>query len=294
MSKHNTDILDLIPLKSSPKYKSIFPSEKRLNNRYILGKELGSGGLSAVFDAKDDYSEYYGDDRRLAIKIPLEHLSHKSDIDAFMYAEYAHLSSLSHQNIVKVIDFGIDADNNVPYIVLEQLSGRLLKEIPLYELSKHFKSNLLYTLYETLQYIHSKGIIHADINPANIMCLYDGSIRLFDFGISKNLNKKQLFELDYTNIKAYNPRYAAPEIIEGAVPDQNSDLFSLSVVLFELFTGKIPYSTQSTELHNNPISKYDLKQIPFFLRRWFKSTLSPIPSQRNAKFPLFLNIKKYI
>ena len=294
MSRQQIDIVDLIPVNTNTDNIIKMDEERRLNNRYAVGERLGIGGLSVVYEARDDYSEYYGDDRRLAVKLPLEHLSAKSDIDAFMYAEYAHLSRLSHPNIIKVIDFGIDAEFNIPYIVLEQLNGRLLNEIPLTQFSISMKWNLLYTLFKTIEYLHTQHIVHADINPNNIMYLDDESIKLFDFGISINLSKKQLFELDYNTIKAYNPRYAAPEVIQGDVPTFHSDLFSMAVVCFELYSGQLPYIERSTELFERPITLRDLKLLPFGLRRWFKYALSADPMKRNKLYPLFLEIKKYI
>ncbi|MDD5158805.1 MAG: serine/threonine-protein kinase [Sulfuricurvum sp.] len=294
MSRQQIDIVDLIPVNTNTDNIIKMDEERRLNNRYAVGERLGIGGLSVVYEARDDYSEYYGDDRRLAVKLPLEHLSAKSDIDAFMYAEYAHLSRLSHPNIIKVIDFGIDAEFNIPYIVLEQLNGRLLNEIPLTQFSISMKWNLLYTLFKTIEYLHTQHIVHADINPNNIMYLDDESIKLFDFGISINLSKKQLFELDYNTIKAYNPRYAAPEVIQGDVPTFHSDLFSMAVVCFELYSGQLPYIERSTELFERPITLRDLKLLPFGLRRWFKYALSADPMKRNKLYPLFLDIKKYI
>lgn len=294
MTRQQIDIVDLIPVNTNTDKIVKMDDERRLNNRYAVGEQLGIGGLSVVYEARDDYSEYYGDDRRLAVKLPLEHLSAKSDIDAFMYAEYSHLSRLSHPNIIKVIDFGIDAEFNIPYIVLEQLNGRLLNEIPLTQFSASMKWNLLYTLFKTIEYLHAQHIVHADINPNNIMYLDDESIKLFDFGISINLSKKQLFELDYNNTKAYNPRYAAPEVIQGDVPTFHSDLFSMAVVCFELYSGQIPYIERSTELFERPITLRDLKLLPFGLRRWFKYALSADPMKRNKLYPLFLDIKKYI
>jgi serine/threonine protein kinase len=294
VSKKQPDIVDLIPIDLGEHLPRQNEMEKRLNNRYILGEQLGTGGLCVVYDAKDDYSEYYGDDRRLAVKLPLEHLSRKSDIDAFMYAEYSHLSRLSHPNIIKVIDFGIDAEFNIPYIVLEQLQGRLLNEISLAEVSTSFKWNLFFTLYRSIEYLHSQHIVHADINPTNIMCLDDGSIRIFDFGISINLSKNHLFELDYKNVKAYNPRYAAPEVIQGNTPDQKSDLFSMAAVCYELFSGQRPYKDTSIELYDNPVTSRDLRHLPFGLRRWLKDALSTNPEKRTVYLPLFLNIKKYL
>lgn len=282
------DVFDFIPLES---YKNTVNSIciQRLKDRYSLGAKLGTGGLCAVYDARDDYSEYYGDKRPLAIKLPLEYICTKSDVGAFMYAEYVHLSHLSHPNIVKVIDFGID--HNLPYIVLEQLKGRLLNDIPFSELDRSMKWNMLKTLFLTVQYIHSCSIIHADINPTNIMCLDDGTIKLFDFGISINKSIKQPFELDYQNIKAYNPRYTAPEIIGGSIPDQRSDFFSLAVMLFELYTKKLPYEKYSTELYDKPVSLYSLRCIPLRIRYWFMQALSADPLKRPNCFPLFVKLK---
>ncbi|MFH0709244.1 MAG: serine/threonine-protein kinase [Pseudomonadota bacterium] len=293
MSNQHLNICDLIPESNFIQTKSN-DSIKRLNNRYVVGKLLGRGGLCAIYDARDDYSEYYNDNRQLAVKLPSEHLSAKSDIDAFMYAEYSHLSRLSHPNIIKVIDFGIDAEFNIPYIILEQLQGRLLNEIPFSEMDTSMKWKLLYTLFQTVEYLHSKQIVHADINPTNIMYLDDGSTRIFDFGISINQSQKQLFELDYKNIKAYNPRYSAPEVIQGGIPNYASDLFSMAVICFELYSGCLPYKEHSTELNDQPVTLRDLRYLPFALRYWFRRALSTDPLKRSGKYPLYLNIKKYI
>ncbi len=293
MSNQDVDICDLISVNSLINQIKKNDSIKRLNSRYSVDKLLGKGGLCVVYDARDDYSEYYNDNRQLAVKLPLEHLSAKSDIDAFMYAEYSHLSRLSHPNIIKVIDFGIDAEFNIPYIVLEQLQGRLLNEIPFSEMDTSMKWKLLYTLFQTVEYIHTQQIIHADINPTNIMCLDDGFIKIFDFGISINQSQKQLFELDYKNIKAYNPRYAAPEVIQGGIPNYESDLFSMAVICFELYSGCLPYKEHSTELNEQAVTLRDLRHLPFGLRRWFRKALSSDPLKRNRKYPLYLNIKNY-
>lgn len=277
---------------SPPSSMRITHIEKSLNNRYTLGKKIGTGGLSVVYEARDDYSEYYGDDRELAIKLPLEHLATKSDIDAFMYAEYSHLSRLSHPNIVKVMDFGIDTQINIPYIVLEHMRGKLLSEIPLSDWDKSDITKLFYLFLTTVEYLHERKTIHADINPTNLMILEDGSIRLFDFGISINNNKQYTFELDYKNIKAFNPLYASPEVKMGHVPDEKSDLFSLAVIFFELYCGTLPYSKSSVELIENGISPKKLKKIPYHLRDWFKHTLNPDPLKRSVALSFIMKLRK--
>lgn len=286
------DLINSLDLPKPPSAMRITQIEKSLNNRYTLGKKIGTGGLSVVYEARDDYSEYYGDERELAIKLPLEHLSTKSDIDAFMYAEYSHLSRLSHPNIVKVMDFGIDTELNIPYIVLEHMNGKLLSEIPLFEWKRGDITKLFYSFLHTIEYLHANNIVHADINPTNLMILEDRTIRLFDFGISINNNKQHLFELDYKNIKAFNPMYAAPEVLDGQIPNQKSDLFSFAVIFFELYTGKLPYKKSSIELYNNAISKKVFDQIPYLLRTWLKNSLNPNPLNRPSSLPFIINLYK--
>ena len=255
----------------------------RLNNRYTIGKQIGSGGFSIVFDAYDDYSRHYKDFRKLAIKVPYEKLLNNQDIDAFLYAEYASLISLSHHNIVKAIDFGVDKDTNIPYIVLEFLDGELLSQKPSYNLSQIQKRVLTKRLLEAIKYIHSLGIIHADINPTNIMCLKNGDFKLFDFGISISHSKIKNFEIDYSKVKAYNPLYASPEVISGEKPNKKSDIFSLAVVLYEMYIGKLPYKNSSIELEKNSISLFQLLQIPFGLRYWTYKALK-FNSQKRTLF----------
>ncbi|MDD2782467.1 serine/threonine-protein kinase [Sulfuricurvum sp.] len=292
MSTTYDDLIKNLELTATPSPMRITKIEKSLNNRYTLGKKIGTGGLSVVYEARDDYSEYYGDDRELAIKLPLEHLSTKSDIDAFMYAEYSHLSRLSHPNIVKVMDFGIDNEINIPYIVLEHMNGKLLSEIPISDWYKSDITKLFYSFLNTIEYLHAKNMVHADINPTNLMILEDRTIRLFDFGISINNNKQHLFELDYKNVKAFNPIYASPEVLEGAIPDQKSDLFSFAVIFFELYTGKLPYNKSAIELYKNTLYSKDLYKIPYHLRDWFKHTLHPDPLKRSVTLSLIMKVHK--
>lgn len=281
--------LELTPTLSPMRITKI---EKSLNNRYTLGKKIGTGGLSVVYEARDVYSEYYGDDRELAIKLPLEHLLTKSDINAFMYAEYSHLSRLSHPNIIKVMDFGIDNEINIPYIVLEHMNGKLLSEIPLSNWSRSNINRMFYSILNTIEYIHAKNMVHADINPTNLMILEDHTIRLFDFGISINNNKQNLFELDYKNVRAFNPIYTSPEVLEGAIPDQKSDFFSFAVIFFELYTGKLPYNKSAIELHKNRLYSNEFYKIPCHLRNWFKGALHPDPLKRSVALPLIMKLYK--
>lgn len=256
-------------------------NEKILNNRYAIGNKLGIGGFSVVYSVTDNYSDYYGDERALAVKLPLEHLSTKSDIDAFMYSEYAHLSRLAHPNIIKVMDFGIDGEYNLPYLILEKMDGTLLAEFDNSKMDDAEKQRIATSLLETVTYIHACGVVHADINPLNVMLLNDGSLRLFDFGISLNYRLSSSFELNYASLKAFNPLYAAPEVLKGAKPSFESDLFSLGAVIYELYHGRLPYSINSIELRDQPINRWKLKMnIPRTIKKWLLKSLQVDPGQR--------------
>ncbi|QOG13204.1 serine/threonine-protein kinase [Arcobacter sp. FWKO B] len=258
-----------------------------LNNRYTIGKQVGTGGLSVVFDAYDNYSRHYNDFRKLAIKIPYEQLLRNEDIDAFLYAEYSSLISLSHKNIVKAIDFGIDQTTQIPYIVLEFLDGELLSQKNSYQLPKVKKMLLTKMLFETIKYIHSLGIIHADINPTNIMCLNNGDFKLFDFGISIDNSRNKNFQIDYSKVKAYNPIYAAPEVILGQAPTKHSDIFSLAVIIFEIYNGYLPYKKSSLELNERQPSLMSFLQIPLGIRFWILNALNYNQKKRSILLPNF-------
>ncbi|MDF1880497.1 serine/threonine protein kinase [Sulfurimonas sp. MAG313] len=265
-----------------------------LNNRYTLGKKIGEGGLSEVYEAKDIYSQYFEDERSLVIKIPSAEIADKKDISAFVYSEYSLLSSLHHENIVKAIDFGIDDKTNIAYLVMQKLEGKLLVNVALHKINKEMKRNLTTSLYKALLHMHSKGIVHADINPNNIMISSEGNAQLFDFGISQNIGSKKRFNLAYKKVNAYNPIYTAPEVFEGKPPSRKTDLFSLACVLFELYANELPFVSSSLELLEKPLNRKQLSKLPWSQRSWFKKALAYNPENRPEKIPLCIRIQGYL
>ncbi|MGB5918942.1 serine/threonine-protein kinase [Arcobacter sp.] len=266
-----------------------------LNNRYILGEEIGRGGLSVVYKSLDLYNEYFDIKSNIVIKMPTKELLTKNHIEDFVFSEYLFLKEFNHDNIVKALDFGIDKKTNIPYLVLEYLEGKLLSQIAIPDLSKKFKINLFFDLYTSLFYIHKKGIIHADINPSNIIINENQKSKIFDFGISQYVDSTDKIQLDYKQFKGFSPQYCAPEILNGEKPSFESDIFSFAVMMYELFTLKLPYSKNSLELINHKFSNKELENIPFFLRFWFKKTLNSNPKARiNNDFIYFLVKNKQI
>jgi serine/threonine protein kinase len=240
---------------------------------YYIEEEIGKGGLSTVYNSSDIYSDYFNEESNIAIKIPNKELLEKDDIAAFVYAEYSFLKRLNHKNILKVLDFGIDNKTNIPYIVLEKLQGDLLSNLNILDMSLKFKNNLFRELLSSLEYIHKSNIIHADITPSNIM-INANIITLFDFGISQDIEKNKKFTLEYKKVKAFNPKYCAPEVLDGNKPTIESDIFSFAALMYEIYSCKSIFEKDASELKEKTINSYDFTKIPFFLRAWFKTALS--------------------
>jgi len=282
---------------SKERYEDIIHGHDMLNNRYRVGKKLGDGGISSVYEVGEIYSEYFNDPHKLVVKIPSIEIIKKKDSAAFVYSEYSLLRNLQHPNIVKTLDFGIDDETNIAYIILEKIDGDLLSNVPLFELDDKIHEKLMFNLCSALKYIHEQGIVHADINPMNIMITKDGHVKLFDFGISLDNVETKEFNLAYNKINAYNPKYTAPEILNGdGEPSFKSDLFSLACVMYELYNAQLPFENSSLELLKKPIKYQHLLKVPFFLRLWFLKALVYDTKRRTDKLPLFVslmsNIKK--
>ena len=282
----NKNIIKKIEKKSFDK--KLKKQKKELNifnNRYILEEEIGRGGTSIVYKASDIYCKYFKEDSNIVIKVPLDKFLKKDDIAAFVYSEYSFLKKLNHPNIVKALDFGIDKKSNIPYIVLENIEGILLNKYPIIKMGKKIKYNILKKLSQTIQYLHGNNIIHADINPSNIL-IKDNEPILFDFGISLYIDKSNILNLEYKKVKAFNPKYSAPEVLEGNTPTIASDIFSFSTIIYELFTNEDLFVNSSKEISNSKFFKKKLNKTPFILRFWLKKSLSLNEKHRNYPYKL--------
>ncbi|RXJ87629.1 serine/threonine-protein kinase [Arcobacter sp. CECT 8985] len=248
-----------------------------LNKRYILKELIGEGGLCDVYKVDDLYDLHFKYESNIVAKIPNSKLKEHKDVSTLLYSEYRFLRKLNHPNIVKVLDFGIDKKSNIPYIILEYIEGKLLKDLPFFEMSKKFKLDIFKTLVKTINYLHSNNIIHADINPSNIIINDQNHLTLIDFGISKSIKNEEEIELNYSNVKAYNPNYCAPEILENELPTIESDYFSIASICFELFT------LNNIKINNNKVILNNILKVPFLLRFWFKRNLMYKKSDRTVK-----------
>lgn len=206
------------------------PAEPRtLVNRYRLDTLIAEGGFAQVWRAYDLELQ-----RVVAVKVPKP--SRLQSSDAFM-AEARRVARLKHPGIVQVYDVGIDGE--LCFIVSEFIEGgsladRLSKNPPTTEQAIRW----IIDIAEALEHAHLHGVIHRDIKPANILIDHHGRALLADFGIAQSANKEGQEALSLGTL-----RYMSPEQLEGRECDPRADIFSLGVVLHEVTTGRLPYSS---------------------------------------------------
>jgi serine/threonine protein kinase len=201
--------------------------------RYEIQAELGRGGFGHVFRAFDPVM-----DSMVAIKTLIGDT--EPDVLTRFRNEAAAARKLQHKNIITVYDFG--EENRVPYIVMELLEGEDLDRAirsarPLTLLQKML---IMSEVAGGLNYAHSRGVVHRDVKPANIMLLSDGSVKIMDFGIALVTQATgQRLTPQGTIMGSF--RYMAPEQFEGLPSDALSDIFAFGVIYYQLVTGKHPF-----------------------------------------------------
>jgi len=208
--------------------------------RYKVLKELGRGAMGVVYLGKDPTIQ-----RFVAIKTmrldEIDDPEKQQEVTARFFREAESTGRLSHPNIVTIYDAGEEHD--LGYIAMEVLEGHTLKDwsrkpnlLPLDKLGP-----ILATVAEALDYAHQQGIVHRDIKPANIMVTKDQIVKVMDFGIAKMASSSKT----QTNMVLGTPTYMSPEQIAGKKVDGRSDIFSLGVVLYELLSGRPPFTADN-------------------------------------------------
>ena len=209
---------------------------KMLDNRYEILERIGTGGMAVVYKAKCHYLN-----RLVAVKILKSDLAQDEDFRRRFNAESQAVAQLSHPNIVSVYDVSKGGDTE--YIVMELIDGITLKQYMEKRGQLNWREALHFItqIMRALSHAHSRGIVHRDIKPQNIMVLRDGSVKVTDFGIACLENSAQTL----TQEALGSVHYISPEQARGDRIDARSDIYSAGVVLYEMLAGRLPFEGDS-------------------------------------------------
>ena len=233
--------------------------DKVLDGRYKIINSVGEGGMSVVYGAYD-----LKEKNTVAVKVLKKDTDgEKSGTDSRETAEKRFetealtMCALSHQNIVRVYDSSVGHGKDLKYFVMEYIEANTLKNMISNYGALPPRDVLLLTeqILLALKHCHSKGVLHCDVKPQNILLMDDGSIKLTDFGIARFVDSEENRESDIAVGTVY---YISPEQASGKPLDGRSDLYSLGVLMYEMATGHLPFN------HENPekVTKMQIEQSP--------------------------------
>jgi serine/threonine protein kinase len=212
---------------------------RTLGNRYEVGELIGAGGMADVFQGRDSRLS-----RPVAIKILRSDLARDPAFLARFRREAQAAAGLNHPAIVSVYDTGEEATAGgvLPYIVMEQVNGKTIREVIRSGERLPFGRaiSVIRGILEALEYSHRNGIVHRDIKPANVMLTAAGDVKVMDFGIARALDDASATVTHaWTVVGTAN--YLSPEQARGEVADSRSDIYSVGCLLYELLTGRPPF-----------------------------------------------------
>ncbi len=212
--------------------------QQTFNNRYRLDRKIGEGGMATVYGGTDTVLR-----RRVAIKVLRAQYAADEEFVRRFYQEAESAARLSHPNIVNTYDVGREGDTY--YIVMELVDGSSLAEIiadgPLPE---PVAIDYAAQICNGLAYAHRSGLLHRDIKPANILVTKDDVVKLSDFGIARAVSQHTM-ALTKPGLVMGSVYYISPEQAQGHELHESSDLYSVGIVLYQMLTGKLPYTGES-------------------------------------------------
>ncbi|MFG2751212.1 protein kinase domain-containing protein [Streptomyces xanthophaeus] len=257
------------------------------DGRYRLTHRLGRGGMAEVFAAEDVRLG-----RTVAVKLLRADLAEDPVSKARFTREAQSVAGLNHHAVVAVYDSGEDrvGPNTVPYIVMELVEGRTIRELLLSAEAPGPEQALIIVsgVLEALAYSHQHGIVHRDIKPANVIITEAGAVKVMDFGIARALHGVQS-TMTQTGMVMGTPQYLSPEQALGKAVDHRSDLYATGCLLYELlalrppFTGETPLSVVYQHVQDAPVPPSQLPEgqhIPKELDGLVMRSLAKDPDDR--------------
>ena len=258
-------------------------------DHYRIDRLVARSGMASIFAATDLLTN-----RQVAIKVP--HPEMESDPVFFerFQREQEIGAKLDHPGVMKVFT---DEDRSQVYMVMEWVDGRLLRQIlneqPKLPIERALRIAL--GICEALDYIHTHGVVHRDLKPENIMVDTQDHIKLIDFGIAANVGSRRITFAKLSNTMG-TPDYISPEQVRGKRGDARSDLYALGVMLYEMLTGKVPFTgpnpfvIMNDRLLNNPVPPREVNpEISPQLQEIIYRALEREPKNRYASAREFAN-----
>lgn len=247
--------------------------------RYEIRERLGSGGMAVVYKAVDNVLN-----RTVTIKVLQDQFASNEDFVLRFRKEAQAIAALSHVNIVHVFDVG--SSEGVHYLIMEYIEGRTLKEVIQRKgkLSPDEALDYVSQILSGLAHAHSYGVVHRDIKPQNIMITKENRVKIMDFGLALNMTDSTI---TYDNNIIGSVYYIAPEMAQKGSGDARADIYATGVVLYEMLTGKLPFSgdspiaiaLQHVEGKYAPVDEID-PDIPFEIARLVDKAMAKDPNNR--------------
>jgi serine/threonine protein kinase len=210
---------------------------KVIDKRYEIKEKLGEGGMAQVYLG---YDQVLG--RNVAIKVLRPQFAADNDFIQRFRREAQSAASLTHPNVVQIYDVGDDGD--IPYIVMEYVEGRDLKQIlkELAPFSSQQAITIAIEICRALEAAHRRNLVHRDIKPHNILVTKDAQVKVTDFGIARAASTAALTQ---TGTIIGSVHYFSPEQAKGLQVGVSSDVYSLGVLIYEMVTGRIPFDAET-------------------------------------------------
>ncbi|MFN8480413.1 MAG: protein kinase [Kouleothrix sp.] len=210
--------------------------------KYQLGQLLGQGGMGAVYRSFHPVLN-----QPVAVKVMQNTLAADPQAQQRFLREAQVVAGLAHPNIVNIFD--VDIQDGRPYIVMEYLdAGSLADRLQAGPLTQAAALQLAAPLADALEYAHQRGLVHRDLKPANVLLRPDGSPVLADFGLARPVQADSAAQITATGAVMGTLAYMAPEQFSGQPTDARADIYSFGVMLYEMLTGRLPFTGDSAQI----------------------------------------------